>query len=116
MKSHTSTWVIFFVLLSVSIVCLPLLHKGFFVTDDGDWMIIRLSAFFQSFREGQFPVRFLGRLNNGYGYPVANFLYPGFMYAGSLIHALGISFIHTTKYLLFGSVLTTAVFTYLWLR
>ena len=59
---------------------LPLFHKGFFLTDDGEWMIIRFSAFHQALRDGQFPVRYLSRLNHGYGYPVASFLYPGFMY------------------------------------
>lgn len=70
----------------------PLMRSGFFITDDGEWMIIRLSAFYQSLADGQFPVRFLGRLNNSYGYPVSNFLYPGFLYLGSLLHILGASF------------------------
>lgn len=100
----------------VLFVTFPLFALGFFVSDDGGWMIIRLSAFFQSFREGQFPVRFLGRLNFGYGYPVSNFLYPGFLYIGSLIHILGASFIDTVKILLGGSVLTGTLFTFLWLR
>ncbi|KKS11340.1 MAG: hypothetical protein UU66_C0020G0001 [Parcubacteria group bacterium GW2011_GWB1_41_5] len=100
----------------VVLACIPLLRPGFFVSDDGGWMIIRLSAFYQSFREGQFPVRFLGRLNFGYGYPVANFLYPGFMYIGSLIHAAGASFVDTVKIILGGSVAVGTAFTYLWLR
>jgi hypothetical protein len=101
---------------AVIFVTLPLFQSGFFVSDDGGWMIIRLSAFFQSFREGQFPVRFLGRLNFGYGYPVANFLYPGYMYIGTLIHILGVSFIDTVKIILGGSVLLGTVCTFLWLK
>jgi hypothetical protein len=93
-----------------------LFHPGFFVSDDGGWMIIRLSAFFQSFREGQFPVRFLGRLNYSYGYPVANFLYPGFLYIGSLIHVIGFSFINSVKIIFGLSVLAGAYFTFLWLK
>lgn len=103
-------------LVAIGAILWPLLQKGFFVSDDGGWMIIRLSAFYQSFREGQFPVRFLGRLNYGYGYPVANFLYPGFMYIGSVIHLFGFSFINSVKIIIGGSVVTAAVFTYLWLR
>ncbi len=114
-KERLTVW-IFLVLLAVGIVCLPLFRPGFFVSDDGGWMIIRLSAFYQSFREGQFPVRFLGRLNNSYGYPVANFLYPGFMYIGSFIHALGFSFVDTIKIILGGSILTGSLFTFLWLK
>lgn len=94
----------------------PLLRPGFFSSDDGEWMVIRLSAFFQSFRDGQFPVRFLGRLNNGYGYPVANFLYPGFLYVGSLVHALGFSFVDSVKIVLGLSVAGSSFFLYLWLR
>ncbi|MCL4359732.1 hypothetical protein M1555_00555 [Patescibacteria group bacterium] len=94
----------------------PLLRHGFFVSDDGEWMIIRLTAFFQSLREGQFPVRFLGRLNNSYGYPVANFLYPGFLYLGSLIHILGFSFVDAVKLILGGSVIGSVWYIYLWLR
>lgn len=93
-----------------------LFHRGFHICDDGGWMIIRLSAFFQSLREGQFPVRFLGRLNYSYGYPVANFLYPGFLYLGSLIHVLGFSFVDSIKILIGSSVLVGACFTFLWLK
>ncbi len=93
-----------------------LFHRGFFVSDDGGWMIIRLSAFFQSFREGQFPVRFLGRLNYSYGYPVANFLYPGFLYIGSLIHVIGFSFITSVKIIFGLSVLIGSYFTFMWLK
>lgn len=94
----------------------PLFHTGFILTDDGSWMIIRLSAFYQSFREGQFPVRFLGRLNHSYGYPVANFLYPGFLYIGSLIHIAGFSFVNSIKILFGASVISSGIWIYLWLK
>ncbi|MBI5449531.1 hypothetical protein HY948_04430 [Candidatus Gottesmanbacteria bacterium] len=110
------SWAFVCVLLVAALVILPLSTRGFFVSDDGDWMIIRLSAFFQSLREGQFPVRFLGRLNYGYGYPVANFLYPGFLYIGSIIHLFGFSFVDSTKIILAGSVVGASVCIFLWLR
>lgn len=96
-------------------VLTPLIRPGFFVSDDGDWMIIRLSAFYQSLREGQFPVRFLGRLNFDYGYPVAVFLYPGFMYLGSIIHFLGFSFSDSIKIIIAICVLGTGAVLYLFL-
>lgn len=92
-----------------------LLMPGFFISDDGEWMIIRFSAFYQALADGQFPVRFLGRLNFGYGYPVANFLYPGFMYFAVPIHILGLSFISTIKAVLIFSMIGTSVFSYFWL-
>jgi len=105
------------ILLIASIIVLfPILRPGFLITDDGDWMIIRLSAFYQSFREGQFPVRFLGRLNQSYGYPVANFLYPGFMYIGSIIHFFGVPFQATVELIMISSVLIGVCFTFFWLR
>lgn len=94
---------------------LPLFNKGFFQSDDGEWMVIRFSAFHQAFRDGQFPVRFLERLNHGYGYPVANFLYPGFMYLGELFKLLGFGFVETIKIILGLSMIGSAVFCYLWL-
>lgn len=102
-------------LIALSILW-PLTKRGFFVSDDGEWMIIRLSAFYQSFRDGQFPVRFLDRLNHGYGYPVANFLYPGFLYLGSFIHLIGFSFVDSVKLILAGSVVGSAILVFYWLR
>lgn len=91
-------------------------HPGFFSTDDGNWMVIRLSAFYETLRSGQFPVRFLSRLNNGYGYPVSDFLYPLFLYLGTLIHALHFSYIFTVK-LIFGiSLVGSGLGSFLWLR
>src|SRR3972149_3748817 len=92
-----------------------LLLPGFFESDDGEWMVIRFSAFYQALADGQFPVRFLGRLNHGFGYPVANFLYPGFMYFAVPIHVLGLNFVDTIKAVLVFSMLTTAIFSYFWL-
>ena len=89
---------LFVVILLVTLVfplILPLLSKGFFVSDDGEWMVIRFSAFYEALRSGQFPVRFLMRLNQGYGYPVSDFLYPGFMYLGVPLHVIGFSFVDT---------------------
>lgn len=106
--------VLFLILVSIPSV-FSLLNSGFFQSDDGEWMIVRFSAFHQAFRDGQFPVRFLGRLNNGYGYPVANFLYPGFMYAGEFIRLSGFDFVNTIKIIFGFSLVGSAVFAYFWL-
>lgn len=116
-KTRRTPFVFLIVLLIAGFFLLrPLLETGFFLSDDGEWMVIRLSAFFQSLRDGQIPARFLGRLNHGYGYPVANFLYPGFLYVGSVIHALGFSFVDSVKILLAGSIIGSSIFTFFWLR
>lgn len=92
-----------------------LFHPGFVKSDDGEWMIIRFSAFYEALRDGQFPVRFLGRLNHGYGYPISQFLYPGFMYVGVPIHVLGFGFIETIKIILGAAIIFSGIFAYLWL-
>src|SRR5260221_3365886 len=104
----------FFLLLIPGI--LGLLHAGFFLSDDGNWMVIRFSAFYEALRSGQFPVRFLPRLLNGYGYPVADFLYPLFMYVGVPIHLIGVNFVGTIKILFGLSFGFSALFCLVWLR
>lgn len=106
------------ILLGVSFLpgLLGLFHSGFFVSDDGNWMIIRFSAFYEALRYGQFPVRFLPRLLNGYGYPVSDFLYPLFMYLGVPIHIIGMNFVNTIKVLFGLSFIFSGIFSFLWLR
>lgn len=93
-----------------------LFQSGFPLTDDGNWMVIRFSAFYEALRDGQFPVRFLSRLNYGYGYPVADFLYPLFMYFGVPIHLIGLNFQDVVKIILAGSMVSSGIFSYLWFR
>ena len=95
---------------------LPLLHKGFFLSDDGEWMVIRLTAFFEALRHGQFPVRYLLRLNNEFGYPLSNFAYPGFLYIGSIIHLFRFGFIDSIKIIIFLSLFLGSIFTFLFLK
>ncbi len=115
-KLLTTLFCIIVILMASFVVLRPLAQPGFFLSDDGEWMIIRLTAFFQTLRDGQLPVRFLGRLNHSYGYPVANFLYPGFLYVGSLIHGLGPSFVDSVKIILAGSVTGATILIFFWLR
>ncbi len=103
------------IILASFFILWPLLRRGFYISDDGEWMVIRLSAFYQSLAEGQFPVRFLGRLNHSYGYPVANFLYPGFLYIGSFLHFIGFTFVDSIKLILGFSTLGSAIFLFEWL-
>lgn len=114
-KKHNFLLVSLLFILSLPAVY-ALLQQGFFVSDDGEWMIIRFSAFFQALSDGQFPVRFLHRLNFGYGYPVATFLYPGFMYFATPIHLMGFSFINTIKIVLGLSLVLSSIFSFFWLR
>jgi uncharacterized membrane protein len=114
-KHSTLLLAIALILLSIPSI-MGIIHSGLFVSDDGSWMVVRFSAFYEALRNGQFPVRFLSRLNNGYGYPVANFLYPLFMYLGVSIHVLGFNFVNTIKIIFGLSLISSFVFSFLWLR
>ena len=105
-----------FVIIACSVpTIMALFNPGFFQSDDGEWMIIRFASFYSALRDGQFPVRYLSSLNYGYGYPVANFLYPGFMYLATLIHVLGFGFVESIKIVLGLSMVGSAIFCYFWL-
>lgn len=109
-----NSWIILLLLLIPSLI--GVLHPGFFTSDDGNWMVIRFSAFYEALRHGEFPVRFLPRLLNGYGYPVSDFLYPLFMYLGVPIHIVGVNFVNTIKVIFGLSLIGSGIFTFLWLR
>jgi hypothetical protein len=94
---------------------LQLFQPGFFVGDDGEWMIIRSSAFHEALRDGQIPVRLLGRLNHEYGYPVATFLYPGYLYLTEPFVIAGFGFIDAIKIMFTLTMVLSGVFAYLWL-
>ncbi|HSW97855.1 MAG TPA: 6-pyruvoyl-tetrahydropterin synthase-related protein [Candidatus Saccharimonadales bacterium] len=115
MKKKELLFILLLLVLSVPVL-LPLTHHGFFQSDDGEWMIIRLSAFYQALHDGQFPVRFLQRLNFGYGYPVAEFLYPGSFYLGSLLHIIHFGFVNSIKGVIGISLVGSLIFTYFWLN
>src|SRR3990167_6988014 len=85
-------------LIILSILALwPFFKKGYFESHDGEWMVIRQSAFHQALSSGQFPVRFVDRLNNNYGYPVLNFLYPLPFYTAEIPKLLGLGFVDSVK-------------------
>lgn len=87
-----------FLIIVFSLIALwPFFKKGYFETHDGDWIIIRFSAFHQTLVVGQFPVRFVDRLNNNFGYPVFNFLYPLPFYLAEIPKLLGLNFEESIK-------------------
>src|SRR4030043_876111 len=72
-------------------------------------MVIRFSAFHQTLVTGQFPVRFVDRLNNNYGYPVLNFLYPLPFYWAEIPKILGFNFVNSIKIIFILSTLVSAI-------
>ncbi len=75
----------------------PFFKKGYFTSHDGEWMVIRFTAFHQTLKAGNFPVRFTDRLNGNYGYPVLNFLYPLPFYLSEIPKLFGLNFVDSIK-------------------
>ncbi len=89
---------LFVILFLFSLVSIwPFFKNGYFESHDGEWMVIRFTAFHQTLRAGQFPVRFVDRLNSNYGYPVLNFLYPLPFYLAEIPKILGFNFVDSIK-------------------
>jgi hypothetical protein len=60
-------------------------------THDGIFHLIRQEVFAEALKLGQFPVRWIPSLDNGYGLPLFNYIYPGPYYLGSVFSLLGLS-------------------------
>lgn len=97
-KFTTST---FLYILAGLVLCLfvtfPYLKPGFFPTHDGEWAVVRAAEMFREIRDLQFPPRYSGALNFGYGYPLFNFAYPFPYYVTTVFHALNLGFIESVK-------------------
>jgi len=100
-------WLLFVFCISL-ISIWPFFKKGYFESHDGEWMVIRFSAFHQTLADGQFPVRFVDRLNNNYGYPVLNFLYPLPFYLAEIPKILGFGFVDSIKIVFAASAIASS--------
>jgi len=114
LNKNNLIWILLLIVLLPGL--LGIFHPGLFISDDAHWMVIRMSGFYSGLVSGQFPTRFLPQLNNGYGYPVADFLYPLFLYIGSILHIFKIPILLSIKIIFAGSFILSAFATFLWLR
>lgn len=105
-----------FLFFSTLVAGWSLLQPGFPPTHDGEYHVIRFYEFFQAFSMGQWYPRWAPDLNNGYGVPLFNYVYPLPNYVALLLHAFGISFIDAFKLNMFFAILVGALFMYLWAR
>src|SRR3990167_5350986 len=95
---------------------LDLFHPGLPLTHDGQDHVARIANFYQSLSEGNVVPRWAANLNWGYGHPILMFLYPLPSYIASLFHAIGFSFIDSTKLVFAVSYIASIVTMYLWIR
>ncbi len=94
----------------------PFFRPGLPITDDLPHMVLRAQAFHLAFIDGQIPVRFLPQLNENYGYPVTNFLYPLPFYFAEVFQLLSLSSLVSIKLVIVLSLIAGSIGVYLWTR
>ncbi len=114
-NSSMYKWILVIVLLSLFIIW-PMFRSGYWESDDGEWMVIRFSAFHESLTDGHFPVRWTQRLNHEFGYPVMNFLYPLPFYLAELPKTLGLGFVDSVKVVFASSVVISGIGMFLYAK
>lgn len=105
---------IIIVLLFSFVSGFALLHAGLPPTHDGEYHVIRFYEFDKMVRTGILYPRWAPDLNNGYGVPLFNYVYPLPNYVALLLHLAGISFIDAFKISLFLATVIGAVGMYFW--
>ncbi len=104
---------LYVILLILSIpLLLPYIHFGFFPSHDGEWAVVRLTDMYREIKDLQFPPRYSGNLDFGYGYPLFNFAYPFPYYLSFLFHILKFNFVDSIKLLFAITVPLSGVFMY----
>lgn len=92
----------------------PLVHSGLPPTHDGEYHVVRFYEFYKTFIDGSIYPRWAPDLNNGFGIPLFNYVYPFPNYVASFLHMIGFSFIDSFKLnMLLASIIGT-IFTFLW--
>ncbi|MDO8621163.1 MAG: 6-pyruvoyl-tetrahydropterin synthase-related protein [Candidatus Levybacteria bacterium] len=91
-----------------------LIHRGLPPTHDGEYHIIRFYEFDKALKDGNWYPRWAPDLNNGYGVPLFNYVYPLPNYIASFSHIFGISFIDAFKLEMFFAFIIGGIFFYLW--
>ena len=95
---------LFFISLSALVVTVHFFRPGFFVTQDGEWAIIRTAEMKRELQDLQLPPRWSDYLNHGVGYPLFHFTYPLPFYLSAAVSLLGISLTQSVKIIFIVSV------------
>ncbi|EKD86794.1 MAG: hypothetical protein ACD_37C00141G0001 [uncultured bacterium] len=107
---------IFLVLIVVIsfLYLIPILQPGFFIGHDNTPQVARIAARIQAIQDGQFPPRWAGELNYGYGIPGFIFFYSLSGYLGSFLYFLGFSLENSYELLMVLTFTLSPFFFYLW--
>lgn len=108
-----------FPLVLIVFLCLlflnPFFKVPFYISHDGEAHVARFAAYYKAYSDGQYPSRWAGDLNLGFGSPVFIFYYPLPGTIASLIHSTGFTFEDSFKIIMSLSFIGSPVFFYLWL-
>ena len=94
----------------------PFFKPGYFVTDDGNWAVIRLAEMVRELKDYQIPPRWSDFLNHGFGYPLFTFVYPFPFYLAAGLKFVGLSYVVSIKFLFVLSVVLSALFMFLFIN
>lgn len=108
----------FFLTLTVAsfFLLLNLTTAGIYNSHDGQIHLARFAQFSQALGDGQFPPRWLGNWNFGFGYPVFVYVYSTPYFLASFLHFLGLNFEVTFKILIFLSIAFSGIAFYLFAK
>lgn len=108
--------IVFGLLFLLSIPAIKsLLPPGGYTSHDLTHHIVRQIDMDKLLREGRFPPRWSGDLNQGYGYPLFLFNYSTPAFVGEVFHKLGLDFVESVKGVLLLSLLISVIGMYLFL-
>ncbi|GEM_PF-371324 len=82
-------------------------------THDGFVHLARMAAYYKALSDGQFPVRWAGDLNYGYGMPLFNFMYQVPYLISSFFILLGFGLVTSFKLVLAVSYIFSGIFMFL---
>lgn len=107
---------ILLVIVIAFISVFPLLNKGLPPTHDGEYHVIRFYEFYKTLSDGNLYPRWAPDLNNGFGVPLFNYVYPLPNYFSAILHTVNLSFIDSFKLNMFFAVIIGSIFFFLWAR
>lgn len=114
MKKNILVFILLFILSLPAVN--SLLQPGSYASHDLNYHIGRVIDMDKLLAEGQFPPRWSGDLNLGYGYPLFLFIYPTPAIFGAMMHRLGMNFVDSVKWVMIISILMGVFGMYLFLK
>lgn len=107
----------FFPIVIILLSFLPLISifatTKLYHSHDGFVHVVRIGAYVKALQSGEFPVRWAGDLNFGYGMPLFNFMYQLPYIVASLFVMMGFGLINSFKITIALSYVLSGVFMYL---